>query len=258
MNDAKRRRVTRPPPEKQAIGDTPRRAAVSWTGGKDCNLALLDTWRRPDLEVVALVVFRPANAAFRAHPLPLMELQARSLGLPLRHVIVAGPDYKASYVAGMAALRDDLGLQVLVTGDMALVGSMKRNWIEECGEDAGLEAALPLWGADRAALLERLQKEKLEVVFSCVKSPWFSADWIGRRVDAEAVADMKAIGQDLDLGGENGEYHTMCLDGPLFSEPLHLDGVTPGVVEAAEGQPESQQWWVLEGTPALLEQSCSE
>ena len=46
--------------------------AVSWTGGKDCNLALLHAARNPRLRVVCLVVFRPKDVKFQAHPIPFM------------------------------------------------------------------------------------------------------------------------------------------------------------------------------------------
>ena len=45
--------------EAQAVGPDARTLAVSWTGGKDCNLALLAAWRDPYFHVTALIVFRP-------------------------------------------------------------------------------------------------------------------------------------------------------------------------------------------------------
>eukprot|EP00928_Gymnodinium_smaydae_P083063 TRINITY_DN66334_c0_g1_i1.p1 TRINITY_DN66334_c0_g1~~TRINITY_DN66334_c0_g1_i1.p1 ORF type:complete len:280 (+),score=32.68 TRINITY_DN66334_c0_g1_i1:58-840(+) len=243
------------PVEPQAIAKDAAICAISWTGGKDCNLALLEAWRDPSLLVSALVCFRPENANFRAHPLALMEAQAAALGLPLHHVIIPrGADYKASYVSGMRHLREEHGITVIATGDMDLVGTMARNWIEECGEEAGVRAFLPLWQADRASCLRKLIDEGFKVVFSCVKSPWFDGSWIGRELDAKAFAAMEAmasapVGDDgklpLDLGGERGEYHTMCLDGPLFST-----SVTIACDEAVElvdqaGQKEGERWWVV-------------
>ena len=93
--------------EQQALSGGARGAAVSWTGGKDCNLALLTAWRDPGLRVSALVVFRPASVVFRAHPLHIMQRQADALALPLLHVEITGePTYKASYVAGMRQLKE--------------------------------------------------------------------------------------------------------------------------------------------------------
>lgn len=122
--------------EQQVVGDDAKISAVSWTGGKDCNLALLKAWREPSLRVTCLVVFMPHEAHFRAHPLPLMEAQAKALSLPLHRVVISAnvTNYKKAYVDGIESLRDEHGIEVITTGDMDLVGTMKRNWIQECAE----------------------------------------------------------------------------------------------------------------------------
>ena len=241
-------------PEAQALGSEAERCAISWTGGKDCNLALLTAWRDPKLDVVALVVFRPEDAEFKAHPLSLMEAQSRSLGLPLLQVVIPrdAPSYKEAYVHGMRQLRERQGVTVIATGDMDLVGSMARNWIEECGEEAGLRAFLPLWQSDRVANLRRLIDERFCVVFSCVKSPWFDASWIGRCVDEASLAEMQAMAasapaeaKPLDLGGERGEYHTMCVDGPLYVHAVAPAIRPPRELTGQPGQKEGERWWAM-------------
>jgi diphthamide synthase (EF-2-diphthine--ammonia ligase) len=77
--------------------------------------------------------------------------------------ITGEPSYKDSYVAGMRALTASHGVQVIATGDMDLVGTMKRNWIEECGEAAGVDAFLPLWRTDREANVHALLREGFRV-----------------------------------------------------------------------------------------------
>lgn len=248
--------LSRPSPEVQALGSNAERCVISWTGGKDCNLALLTAWRDPTLEVVALCVFRPEDAEFKAHPLPLMEAQAESLGLPLLHVTISREvsSYKEAYVQGMRQLREERGVTVICTGDMDLVGSMTRNWIEECGEQAGLRTILPLWQSDREANLRWLLKEHFCVVFSCVKSPWFDASWIGRHLDNASIEEMQSMAvsqpadaKPLDLGGERGEYHTMCVDGPLYAH-----GIMPTMLQPARellgqpGQKEGERWWTMD------------
>lgn len=227
------------------------------------------------LEVVALVVFRPRDAAFKAHPLALMEAQAAALDLPLLHVVIAvrqdgdrvgeanekggaesdaegeavpvASSYKEAYVSGMLRLSTEHGVKVIATGDMDLVGTMQRNWIEECGEEAGIEAFLPLWKADRATCLRQLLDEGFQVVFSCVKSPWFDGNWIGRSLSRETLRVMqeKVQSLDLDLGGERGEYHTMCLDGPLYLWAVQAELDAPRELEAQPGQKEGERWWVM-------------
>ena len=43
---------------------------------------------------------------------------------------------------------------------------------------------------------------------------------LGRCLDEQVVAVMQAAG--LDVCGENGEYHTLAVDGPIFRRPLQF------------------------------------
>jgi len=211
-------------------------AAISWTGGKDCNLALLHAKRDPALDVRYLICFRPEENAFRAHPISFMEAQAVSIGLPLLfvHIPKGTVDYMEAYVDGMRRVRDERGIKVICTGDMDLVGTMERNWIERCCEQAGggMRCYLPLWKMDRVECLDALLNEGFEIVFTCVKSPFFDGSWINRVLDEAAVKEMRAIAdrgskagmeKPLDLGGERGEYHTMCVNGPFYRVRVVVD-----------------------------------
>jgi len=212
--------------------------AISWTGGKDCNLALLHAYRDLTLDVRYLVVFRLSEKAFQAHPIPLMKAQAQSLGLELLFVDFPDgtTDYMKAYVDGIQRLTNEYDIQVISTGDMDLVGTMERNWMERCCEAAGIRVHLPLWQMDREEVLNSMLDEDFQIIFTCVKSPFFDRSWINRRLDRVAINQMRDIierglaqGQidegikPLDLCGERGEYHTMCIDGPLYKEKVILD-----------------------------------
>ena len=212
--------------------------AISWTGGKDCNLALLYAHRDKLLDVRYLVVFRTSERAFQAHPISLMRRQAESLGLELLFVDFAEgtTDYFQAYVDGIINLRDTYGITTISTGDMDLVGTMERNWMERCCEAAGIKVHLPLWAINRQEAMDTLLQEGFEIIFSCVKSPFFDGSWINRKLDRTALEDMKKIISNgltpeqknegvkpLDLCGERGEYHTMCIGGPLYKKTICLD-----------------------------------
>ena len=218
------------PPAEKEIG------AVSWTGGKDCNLALLRVRQDPSLDVWYLICFRPEGSAFKAHPIPFMQAQADSVGMELLFVDIPKEttDYMEAYVVGLRRVRDAYGIKVICTGDMDLVGTMERGWIERCCEKAGggMRAYVPLWQMDRRQCLEELLTEGFEIIFTCVKSPFFDGSWIGRSLDEEAVREMQSIADEgekngmekpLDMGGERGEYHTMCVNGPFYKERVVLE-----------------------------------
>eukprot|EP00957_Ditylum_brightwellii_P049139 3728359-Ditylum_brightwellii.AAC.1 len=68
-----------------------------------------------------------------------MEAQAKSLGLELLFVNIPADttDYMKAYIDGIRKVKDKYGIKVICTGDMDLVGTMERNWIERCCEQVG-------------------------------------------------------------------------------------------------------------------------
>jgi len=226
-------------------------AAISWTGGKDCHLTLLYAHRNPNLNVQYLITFCPANKPFRAHPISIMKAQAKSLGLELIFVTIpeGTTDYMQAYVDGIRSVKEKYGISVICTGDMNLVGSMTRNWMERACEKVGdgMSVYLPLWKKDPYESMKEILDEGFDIIFSCVKSPFFDGSWINRKLDWEAVHEMKAIiergrtedqikqgTKPLDLCGERGEYHTMVIGGPLYNETLEIDSNCEPLMDALE------------------------
>ena len=224
--------------EQQTINATASITAISWTGGKDCNLALVRAWRNGDMDVRFLLVFRLSTKPFQAHPIQFMEAQAHSLGLKLIFVDFSDEvsDWMDAYVTGIVRVRDMYGIKCIVTGDIDLVGTMQRNWMQRACERAQIKCHLPLWDISREEALNALFDEEFEIIFSCVKSPFFDATWINRKLDQKAMEDMKGIisqgltktqidagVKPLDLCGERGEYHTMCIFGPLYRHRVKMN-----------------------------------
>lgn len=201
------------------------RAAILWTGGKDSALALAAVAQRH--EPALLVTFVPdPPRPFLAHPLDLVAVQALAVGLPHRAVPVREP-YAAGYEAAIAGLARE-GIEVLVSGDIDRVAGQP-NWIEERAR--GLVATeRPLWGADRPALLHRLLAEGWDVVCTLAYDEHFAPTIAGRRFDGALVGELSARhgAGGFDACGENGEYHSAVLDGPLLHHPVEL--LAPRVV----------------------------
>ena len=192
--------------------------------GKDCNLALLRAWRDENLHVRYLIVFRLSTKTFQAHPIPFMEAQAQSLGLKLVFVDFSDDvdDWMDAYVKGIVRLRNEYGIQVIATGDINLVGTMQRNWMERACERAGIKCYLPLWDIDKEKTLNIMLEEGFDIIFSCVKAPFFDASWINKKLDHKALNEMQAIIcrglteeqieagiKPLDLCGERGGKYSL-------------------------------------------------
>jgi uncharacterized protein (TIGR00290 family) len=200
-----------------------KRAAVLWTGGKDCNLALYEA-QQAGYQIVALVTFMMGNGKFKAHPIDVMKLQAEALSIPYLTISVAEP-YKESYEDAIKKLKEEYDICTLVTGDIAEVHG-NGNWITDRSKPAGVQVLLPLWHLDRGQLLQRLFSLNFSVIFSCVKDPWFKAEWLGKQLNQASLNELRLI-ENLDLCGEQGEYHTLVLDGPGYDAQIDIGMYSP-------------------------------
>ncbi len=196
--------------------------AVSWTGGKDSSLALYEA-EVSGCEINCLVTFAPSQESFLAHPLDFMKLQAQALGLP-HHVINIEEPFERGYENAILSLREEHGIDALVTGDIGEVAGHDPNWMVDRGQRCGVDVLRPLWHRDRLALLNRVLSLGFRVVFSCVKKPWFTEEWLGLELSRSSLERLCELSErtGLDVCGEQGEYHTLVSDGPRFRKSIKI------------------------------------
>ena len=127
---------------------TMQNAAILWTGGKDSAMALFEA-RQNGYHIRYLVTFAPPEPDFLAHPLEFIKMQAQALVLPHYFLPISKP-FEQNYEAGLCKLRDKMGVNCIVTGDIAEVDGHP-NWIRERSRPVGLSVYTPLWGRDRNA-----------------------------------------------------------------------------------------------------------
>ena len=195
-----------------------RRAAISWSGGKDSLAALAAVRRSLDL-VAALTMFDETGTRSRSHGLrpELIAAQASRLGLTPVSARCSWSDYNAAFTAALCALARD-GVTDVVFGD--LVFPEHRAWAEARCAEAGLTAVEPLFGRPTIDLFDAFVASGSSAMMVTIREPWLDESWLGRTLTADMKPDFAARG--VDPCGERGEYHTAVLDSPLFSQPLRV------------------------------------
>jgi uncharacterized protein (TIGR00290 family) len=203
------------------MADPVQNAAMLWTGGKDSAMALHEAGQNGYC-VQCLVTFAPPEPDFLAHPLSFIKMQAQALALP-HHVLPISAPFEQSYETGLRRLREEMGIDCVITGDLAAADG-NPNWIRERSRPVGMNVHTPLWGRDQNILLQQLLDKGFNVRFSCVKTRWLDESWIGRELNASALAELRSIHEQtgLDLCGEEGEYHTLVTDGPRFTRSIDI------------------------------------
>ena len=193
---------------------------VSWSGGKDGYLALQRAVARGGRLAALLTMTEPDGRRSKSHALPLslVRRQAAALGVPLVVRGASWDDYEAAFLDGLAELRGRLDLDLGVFGDIDL--QPHRDWVERVCAEAGLEAVLPLWLEPRRRLLAELFAAGVSATVVVVNGDRLDARFLGRRLDPGLVDELEAAG--VDACGEEGEFHTVVTDAPLFSSPVAL------------------------------------
>ncbi len=88
------------------------------------------------------------------------------------------------------------------------------------GPGSSIQAYEPLWKRAREDLLNEFLQLGFKATIISEKKMYRVLAFLGRTLDSEVIADMQEIG--IDASGEEGEYHTVVTDGPIFSSPIHL------------------------------------
>ncbi len=186
----------------------------SWSGGKDSYLALSRAVAGGGRLSALLTMLCEDGRSTRSHglPVPLVQRQAESLGVPLVTRAATGDDYEAAFLDALAELRDRLGITVGVFGDIDL--QPHRDWVERVCAIAGLKASLPLWLESRRALLDELLGAGVVATIVAVDIARLDERFLGRRLDVALVPELEAAG--VDACGEEGEFHTVVTEAPLF------------------------------------------
>lgn len=190
---------------------------VSYSGGKDSVLALHHMIAQGHTPVALLVMVNHSQKRswFHGMDLKLMEEVAASLEIPLLLCHSAGEDYQEKMEAGLRQAKA-MGAEAAVYGDIDIEGH--RQWCQERCDAVGLERIHPLWHRDREENTREAIDLGYQCLIKCVKNGVLPQDYLGMMLSLELLEEMKSRG--IDVCGENGEYHTVVVGGPIFHSPV--------------------------------------
>ncbi len=206
------------------------KALISWSSGKDSAFALYEVRRTGEFDVVgALTSVTETFERVSIHGVrqEILQAQCEAAGLPHRVVSIPYPCPNEIYEARMgeavaAAVRD--GITHMIFGDLFLADI--RAYREQKLKGTGITPVFPLWERPTPALARDMIASGLEAHLATVDLKKLPAEFAGRRFDAKLLSDLP---DSVDPCGENGEFHTCVVAGPMFSR--RLDVVTGERVE---------------------------
>ncbi len=193
--------------------------ASSWSGGKDSCYALMLALKEPRSLRVIINVMNENGRISRSHGLPLsiLQQQANAMNVPLVAVPASWNEYEKNYVKTLQLVKEQYEISSVVFGDIDL--QEHRDWEEMVCRKVSLTAVLPVWKKLRKEMVIELIEAGVEsVIVSC--NTTLGEDFLGRTVNNELIPELEAKG--VDVCGENGEFHTVVVNCPLFKERIKL------------------------------------
>jgi uncharacterized protein (TIGR00290 family) len=197
------------------------KALISWSSGKDSAFALHEVLRGGEFEVVgALTTVTETFGRVSIHGVreEILRAQCEAAGLPQRIVPIPYPCPNQIYEARIGetvatAVAD--GITHMIFGDLFLEDI--RAYREQKFAGTGITPVFPLWQRPTLALAHAMIAGGLEAFIATVDLKKLPAEFAGRKFDHQLLADLP---DGIDPCGENGEFHTCVVAGPILKRRL--------------------------------------
>jgi uncharacterized protein (TIGR00290 family) len=197
------------------------KALISWSSGKDSAFSLHEIRRAGEYDVVgALTTVTETFQRVSIHGVRQEILRAQCEAAGLQQTIVSIPYpcpnaiYEARIGEAVARARED-DVTHMIFGDLFLA-DIRAYRIEKLA-GSGITPLFPLWQRPTLPLAHAMMASGLEAYLATVDLKKLPGEFAGRKFDRDLLADLP---EGIDPCGENGEFHTCVVAGPMFSRAL--------------------------------------
>jgi uncharacterized protein (TIGR00290 family) len=200
------------------------KALIAWSSGKDSAWALHEIRRAGAYDVVGALTTITENfqrVSMHGVRRELLAAQLAAAGLPATLVPIPFPCPNELYESRMAAALADAksaGVTHVIFGDLYLEDV--RAYREQKLAGTGIAPLFPLWHRPTGALAREMIDAGVETHLVCVDLKQIPKTFAGRRFDRTLLADLP---KTADPCGENGEFHSCVVAGPMLSRRIAVD-----------------------------------
>jgi uncharacterized protein (TIGR00290 family) len=197
------------------------KAYINWSGGKDSSLALYHTLNDKNYSVEKLltnVSGEYQRISMHGVREELLEQQATAIGIPLQKLVLTDQPSMIEYEEHMMRTMNQLQQERFthsVFGDIFLEDL--KIYRESQLTKVGMTAVFPLWKRNTTELIHEFIDLGFKTIVVCVNEKYLDKSFCGRIIDEDFIRDLP---ENVDVCGENGEFHTFVFDGPIFNNPI--------------------------------------
>ncbi|MCL2142265.1 MAG: diphthine--ammonia ligase, partial [Methanimicrococcus sp.] len=182
------------------------------SGGKDSVFAV-QKMIKAGHEIVCLVCLVPENnESYMYHCVNtnLVQEISKACSIPLFYQSTSG--VKEEELFEMEFILSRLVLEQGIVGvcSGAIESEYQKSRIDKVCSALNLQSFSPLWKADPKQLLLEMIQSGMDIRFAAVAADGLDESWLGRRLDMEALEDLKKLNQTkhVHIAGEGGEFET--------------------------------------------------
>jgi uncharacterized protein (TIGR00290 family) len=142
------------------------------------------------------------------------------MGFPLEKVYLSQRSSNEEYNSQMEQTLHyfkSKGISKAVFGDIFLEDI--RRYREDQLSKINMQALFPLWGKDTAELARYFLSVGFRAIVTCVDTSQVPKELAGEEYSREFISSLP---DSADPCGENGEFHTLVYDGPVFKKPISI------------------------------------
>lgn len=190
---------------------------MSYSCGKDSTLALhkmIEQGHEPACLIV-MINEEADRSYFHGADRAMLDLYGEALGIPMILCPTAGENYHLAFEEGLRKAKA-MGAEAAAFGDIDI--EQNRQWEEDRCKRTGFVPHFPLWQKGRQENVYELMRLGYKCLIKSINATVLPKEILGKYIDEDSVAVMKSA--SIDICGENGEYHTLTVDGPVFKKPL--------------------------------------
>ncbi|MDR0659782.1 MAG: diphthine--ammonia ligase [Prevotellaceae bacterium] len=197
-----------------------KKAVFNWSGGKDSALALYKVLSNNEYELISLLTTVSQDtqqSSMHLIPTAVLEAQAASIGFPLYKVMLPAkePQGYEEEMRKVVSHFKEYGVTHFIFGDIFLhdVKRYKENQLAPYG----IEVVEPLWNKTSKEIIEEFLCSEIRTKIVVTQADKLDKSFVGKDIDRELIARLPS---NVDPCGEEGEYHTLVYDGPIFKNPV--------------------------------------
>ncbi|MGD9129996.1 MAG: diphthine--ammonia ligase [Candidatus Bathyarchaeota archaeon] len=193
------------------------KAVALFSGGKD-SLYALHLVEKQGVTVDNLITLLPSLPwpSPHAENMEALKMLAGSMGKQLTIV-----DFKREG-AFVEALRS-LEVDALVAGDIFVEAHVEG--LKDVCSKVGLELLEPLYRRDTSEVFDEIFSLGFKALITGVNLESLGEEWLGYTISKETSASFLSKIGSVDPLGENGEFHTLVLECPLYAKSFKVKSV---------------------------------